>query len=187
MLKTINTINVRYNRFKKNTRFENIPFNKFDFESGLISVDLPKHSFINKASSEKEEIYDCVVDMYLSYLENDFSFINGFQGDEILLDFKAERLLDIIKEVQHQKYKIKDLETIIKFNNINYPQLHFFIKKSRNNLKVLLIDLYHMGIYGDLIEDGKAKKITMQKLYKKYKNNEYYLDDIKKIRDNCKE
>lgn len=184
MLKITNTINVRFNRFNGKTRFENIAYDNFNFESGLISVDLPKHWFINKAFDEKEKVYDYILDMYLSYLEEDFSFMNDFLGDEIIWDYKAERLLEIIKEVQHRKYKVGDLKTILKFNNTLYPELHFFIKKSRKNLKILLIDLYHMGIYGDLIENKKAKRITMQKLYKKYKNNTYNLNEIIKVKEN---
>lgn len=40
MQKTINNISVRYDRFKKNTRFKRIPIKSFDFEKGLKSIDL---------------------------------------------------------------------------------------------------------------------------------------------------
>jgi len=181
MLKSVNSIDVRFNRFKKKCRFQSFAINNFDFNRGLVSVDSPKLFFINKAFSEDEDVYNMVVNMYLRYLDNDYSFLNDFLTDEIIPDYKADRLLEILKIAQKIKYTNKDLTTIFKMNNREDARLHFFIKVSRNNFSLLLIDLYHMGIYGDNIVNGKVRKIPMQKIYKRYKKNTCKLETIKEL------
>lgn len=182
MLKTINNINIRYNRFKKNTRFDSSPIKSFNFKKGLKSIDLSQEHFINKASKPEEKGYDAVTDMYLQHLENDYSFIDDFLSDELLFDFKAERLLRILNAVQKTKYKKTDLKSIFKMKNKNNPELHFYIKKSRDNYSVLLIDLYHLGIYGDkILPNGKRVPISLESIYKSKKNNCYDLEKIKEL------
>lgn len=178
-----NVIDIKYNRFKGNSKYLPLNFNRFDFERGLKSVDLKEFWFINKASSQKEEVYDMLLNMYIKCLDNDFSFLDDFGGEELLLDYKAERLLNIINKVQKSKYKTKDLKNIYKFKNQQNKELHLYIKESRGNLSLLLIDLYHMGIYGDKIVDDKAITIPMEKIYKRHKNNMCMLDDMKNIID----
>ncbi len=176
-----NFVNIRYNRFTSNSSFLPMNFKSFDFKKGLKSIDYKEEKFINKASCETEFGYDAVINMYFSFLNGDYSFLDDFIGDEILNDYKADRLLKIISKVQRTKYSSNDLRKIFKFKYINDAKLHFYIKESRGNLSLLLIDLYHMGIYGENIVNHKVRTIPMEKIYKKYKSNKCMLDDIIKL------
>lgn len=126
---TINKINIRYNRFKKNPVFIPTTIKSLDFEKGLKSLDSPKDYFINMASSQDEKVYDDVTNMYIQYLDNDYSFLDDFLIDELLYDYKTERLLKILQKVQKNKYSVYDLKYIFKLNNKKNPELHFFYKK----------------------------------------------------------
>lgn len=173
-----NIINIRKNRFNSNTTFEPFYFKKFDFEKGLKSINNKKLLFTNNAKDETEDTFNSVLNMYLSYLENDLSFLtDDFLADEILLGDRAIRLIKIISEIQKTKYTKNDLKNIIKLNNKNNPALHFFVKLSRNNLNLVAIDLYHMGIYGD----KKGVTIPMERIYKRHKKNNCGLERIKEI------
>lgn len=177
-MQNYNTFNIRRNRFKSNTIFEQYNFKKFDFEKGLKSINSKELLFINKAESETEDVFNKVLDMYLFYLDNDLSFLtNDFVTDEIIWNYRAERLLKIINKIQNTKYNKKDLKNIIKLNNKENPALHFFVKLSRNNLSLVAIDLYHMGIYGD--KNGAT--ISMDRIYRRHKHNDCDLERIKEL------
>lgn len=152
-----------------------------DFEKGLKSLDSPKDYFINMASSQDEKVYDDVTNMYIQYLDNDYSFLEDFLVDELLYDYKTERLLKILQKVQKNKYSVYDLKYIFKLNNKKNPELHFFIKNSRGNFSILLIDLYHLGIFGKKNTNGKSLIIPLEKIYKRKKNNKCKLENIKNI------
>jgi len=175
-------IYARHNRFKPNTTYQEMTIKKFDFNRGLKSISSKKLLFINKASSEDEDVYDIVLNAYILYLEGSYNFLDDFVGDEIIPDDKATRLLDIINSVQKTKYDIKDLTRIYKLNHKTKKDLHFFIKKSKNNFSLLLIDLYHMGIFGINYEHNhKGISESMEKKFKRYKNNDVELERIKNI------
>lgn len=180
-MQNYNIINIRKNRFNSSTTFEPYYFKNFDFEKGLKSIKNKKLLFINKAESETEDVFNSVLDMYLFYLDNDLSFLtDDFLVDEILWNYRAERLIEIINEIQKTKYKKNDLKNIIKLNNKTNPALHFFVKLSRNNLSLVAIDLYHMGIYGD----KKGVTIPMERIYRQHQNNDCGLERIKELIEN---
>ena len=178
MQKSINSVKIRYNRFRGNLRFETNKIKNFNFEKGLVSVDSPLLFFINKAKSEDEIAYNTIVEMYLRYLEEDYTFIDEFVMDEVYFDYRAERLLKILKLAQKIKYNKKDLKHIFKLNNKDNPELHFFVKKSRDNFTLLLIDLYHLGIYGERKINKKISPISLKSIYKSKKNNTCELEKI---------
>ena len=180
-MQNTNCVTVRYNRFEANTQYNSLEVRNFDFKRGLKSINSKELLFINMASQETEEVYDTILNMYLMSLDGDYSFLDEFLGDELIPDYKTERLLEIIKKVQKIKYSTKDLKYIFKFNDKKNKNLHFFIRKSGNNWSLLLIDLYHMAIYGENIVNGKVKPIPMQKIYKRYKNNICKLDEISQL------
>lgn len=182
MLKTSNVITQRKNRFNSNTIFERKDNKSFCFEKGLKSVNLKSLHFINFAKFNDEPEYDTVINMFIRYVNADMSFLDDFVGDELIPDYKTDRLLNIINEVQKAKYTSRDLPTIMKLNNINFPALHFFIKNSRNNATLILIDLYHLGIYGRYIHKGKEIKQNLEKVYKRNKHNTLSLEDILAIK-----
>lgn len=160
----------------------------FNFEKGLISKDIPEYSFNNFANSTSDEEYNLVINYYIGYLNGDYSFLdNDFDMDEDILQFsdRVKRLFNIIYKVQNTKYYEKDCQYILKMNNNINKNLHFYIRKNNFNISILLIDLYHMGIYGERYINGKKKPIRMERLYKHHKDNKYNLSEIKKLKENC--
>lgn len=177
-------LTIRNNRFdKKNTRFQKSNINTFNFENGLHSIKDIKNNFINFAKSENEEEYNEVVNDYICFLNRDNSFLNNYIGDEIIPGYRADRLLSILSIVNKQKYKQQDLPSIIKLKNNHHPKLHYFIKKSRNNFKLILVDLYHLAVFGEKIVKGKTKIIPIEKIYRKNKDNTINLEIIKKLKE----
>ena len=100
-----NSINIRHNRFLKNTSFEKYKIKKFNFENGLKSIDYPEEHFINKAKNESEEPFYAIFNMFILYKDGDYSFLNDFLGDELQQNCRTDRLLKIINKVQRKKYK----------------------------------------------------------------------------------
>lgn len=166
-------------RFSKN-KFGISSIKTFDFEFGLKSKNLPDCNFTNFANSQDEEVYNLVMDYYISYLNNDYSFLDSdFEMDELDPGYRAERLFDIIAAIQRIKYQKKDCRHILKMNNNKNPELHFFIRRNKNNLKMLLIDLYHLGIYSRLYgKKGKAILVPIEKKYKRYRKNDIDLSEL---------
>ena len=65
-------------------------------------------------------------------------------------------------------------------HNVEKP-LHFYFKKSRNNLNLILIDLYHLGIYGSLFKNKKEQILPIDRIYRKNKNNVIDLAKLKEL------
>ena len=152
----------------------------FDFESGLISKNDEANQFINYLKYNNETGYELIEEYYLKYLYNDYSFLNEFELHELTRGDRVDRLLNIIKNVQKIKYKEKDLQYILKLNCVRDPKIHFFIRKNKKNLKLILIDIYHLGIFGTHYINGKPQKTSIEKIYKRYKDNKIDLADFKK-------
>ena len=154
----------------------------FNFEKGLISKNDKENMFINYAKYGDEEVYNLVMDYYIRYLSGDYSFLDEFEVDELTYGDRVERLLEIIKNVQNTKYSKSDLQYTIKMKNIKNKALHFFVKSSRKNLSLVLIDLYHLGIYGTHYVNGKIQKSSIEKIYKRNKQNEIDLKHLNQLK-----
>ena len=150
-----------------------------EFNGGLISKDLPPLYFTNYAESELDAGYNIMMDYYIRYLDGDTSFIDDFYFDEegISKGYRAERLLKIIKSIRNIKYTSKDYPFILKMNHKHNDTLRLFWSHHNNNLKLLIVDLYHLGIYGK----PNNKPVPIQKLYKSKKNNTVSLERIKQL------
>lgn len=172
-------------KFKRNSIFDNSGrFNsnnikKFDFASGLKSKDIKNLNFINYANNENEEAYCIVKNLYYSCISEDYDFFNDLAIDELHPGYRLDRLLDIISIIQNKKYTINDMPYIFKTRYKKHDKLRIYVKQSRNNLSVVLIDLYHLGIFSKNYDNGKVKFIPIQKLYKYHSQNFIKLDDLK--------
>lgn len=158
--------------------------NKFNFEKGLISKNDEKNKFVNFARENGEAVYNLVIDYYISYLNNDYSFLKEFIVDELTPGYRVDRLFRILNFFHKIKYSTKDTPHIIKLKNINDKRLHFYIRVSRENCTLILIDLYHLAIYGSHFQNGKEYVIPIDKIYKHNKENKINLSDIKVLNDN---
>lgn len=167
-------------RFSK-TIFDKSNINRINFERGLISKNIKEFNFVNYANSQDETIYNIVVDYYIRYLGGDYSFIDEFEMDELKPNYRVDRLLDIINSIQKLKYSTKDCQYILKMKHNEEKALHFYFKRNKNNLSLLLIDLYHLGIYGSLFKNGKEYVVPIERIYKKNKHNKVDLSQIKEL------
>ena len=175
-----NRFNNNKSRFFKSS-FDSSSISKISFEQGLVSKNIKDFQFVNYANSQDEIVYNIVVDCYIRFLEKDYSFIDEFEMDELTEGYRVDRLLDIINTVQNSKYTKKDCQYILKMkHNVEKP-LHFYFKKSRNNLNLILIDLYHLGIYGSLFKNKKEQILPIDRIYRKNKNNVIDLAKLKEL------
>lgn len=185
MLPSSLQLNVIKNRFESKKKTQNIMnIDRFDFERGLKSFNDEKLMFTNMSSHESEDIYDMVIDIYLNYLIDSNNFLQDFKGYELENDYKIERLLKIINGTQKTKYKMSDIPYILKLNNKKDERLHFFIKYSGKNASLILIDLYHLAIYGEWYKGGKFMHNSISKTYKHNKNNSCKLEKILELINN---
>lgn len=152
----------------------------FDFERGLKSKDIPENHFTNFAKSQNDEAYDITLRYYMRFLDKDYTFLDEFHVDEELTyNYREDRLFEIINNIQKVKYTKKDCHKIIKMKNVYDKGLHLYLYKNNDNYSILLIDLYHLAIFGRKIENGKEHITPIYKQYRWYKDNVYPLDDIK--------
>lgn len=171
------------NRFQKNifnikkSKLEE--FGKFDFDRGLVSINDKENMFINYFKYNDEQGYEMIEDYYINFLYGDYSFLNDFEIDYLRPSDRVDRLLQIIKNIQGIKYKKEDLQYILKLNNLKDKRIHFFVRVNKNNLSLLLIDIYHLAIYGEHYINGKFQHNSIEKTYKRYKNNEISLEELK--------
>lgn len=178
-------LNIIKNRFNIKSRTKDIlSIKKFDFERGLKSFNDEKLMFTNLSLSEDEDVYNMVVDIYLNYLTDGSNFLDDFIGYELESDYRIGRLLQIINGTQKTKYKISDIPYILKLNNKNDERLHFFIRYSGKNASLILVDLYHLAIYGEWYKDGKFMHNSIPKTYKHNKNNSCKLEKILELINN---
>lgn len=178
-------LNVIKNRFDIKRRAKDIlSIKEFNFERGLKSFNDEKLKFTNMSLSEDEDVYNMVVDIYLDYLMDGSNFLDDFIGYELENDDKIERLLQIINGTQRTKYKISDIPYILKLNNKNDERLHFFIRYSGKNASLILVDLYHLAIYGEWYKGGKFMHNSIPKTYKHNKNNSCKLEKILELINN---
>lgn len=175
-----NRFNNGKSRFSK-TIFDSSSIGKIDFERGLVSKKNKDLNFVNYANNQDEKVYNIVMDYYIRYLEKDYSFIDEFEMDELTDGYRVDRLLNIINYVQNTKYSTEDCRYILKMKHNEEKPLHFYFKRSKNNLNLILIDLYHLGIYGSLFKNGKEHIISVERIYRRNKNNEIDLMELKKL------
>lgn len=184
MLDKFNNSRFQRNQFERPQKYEE--YNITDFSFGLKSKNIKSQHFTNFAKSYDDDAYDSVLQYYIQYLEQDYSFIDDFEFDEDGIDkgYRVDRLFEIIKEIQKIKYTNKDCRYILKMKNIYNKELHLYFSYHGNNLKLILVDLYHLGIYGDRKIDGKSKPINIERLYKHHRNNDCNLADILSLTEN---
>lgn len=152
----------------------------FNFERGLKSKNIEENNFTNFAKSQDDEVYDITLRYYMRYLDNDYTFLDEFSVDEELVyNYREDRLFQIINKIQKVKYTKEDCHKIIKMKNNYDKKLHFYLYKNNDNYSIILIDLYHLAIFGRKFDNGKEYLTPIKRQYRWYKDNIYPLDDIK--------
>lgn len=176
----LNKFSQTNNKFSKQLLFSS-SIDKIDFERGLVSKNVSEFNFINYANNQDEYCYNLVLDYYIRYLDGDYSFLDEFEMDELTINYRVDRLLNIINYIQKTKYKEKDCKYILKMKCLKEKPLHFYFRRNKKNLSLVLIDLYHLGIYGSFFVDGKEKVVSIERIYRRNKNNECDLKEIETL------
>lgn len=152
----------------------------FNFERGLKSKNIPTYHFTNFAKDQNDEAYDITLNYYMRFLDNDYSFFDEFYvEEELYYNYREDRLFDIINDIQKVKYTKNDCHKIIKMKNVYNKELHLYLYKNNDNYSILLIDLYHLAIFGRKIENGKEHITPVYRKYRWHSGNNQSLDYIK--------
>ena len=180
---TNSIIKLRRNRFSEtNTRFDFIPITNIDFGNSLNSFKDKDNFFTNYVNTPDKKIYQYVQQLYDKYVNNE-NFLNNFISDELYYNRTvADRLICIINLSCSTKYTKDDLKYIYKLKSASDKNLHIYIKVSRGNVKMLLIDLYHLSLPADLIKNNivvrRGSIEELKRKYLKYESCNYNLNNI---------
>ena len=152
----------------------------FDFERGLKSKNLPENHFTNFAKTQNDEVYDITLRYYMRFIDKDYTFLDEFHVDEELnYNYREDRLFQVINKIQKVKYTKEDCHKIIKMKSNYNKELHFYLYKNNDNYSIILIDLYHLAIFGRKIANGKEHITPVKRKYRWHSDNNQPLDDIK--------
>lgn len=181
---TNSVIKVRKNRFSEtNTIFQSVPITSLNFLNSLNSINIKEDFFTNYVNSPQKKIYKCVDELYKKRDNNNNEFFKDFDFDELYYNREAaDRLIDIINISNSSTYSKEDLEKIYKLKYKKDKCLHMYISIDSGNAEILLIDLYHLSLPSDLIQNHRVVKRgslkQTKKLYSKYENCTYNLNNI---------
>lgn len=171
----------RFDRFNK-PKYQKNNYKSFVFGKSLKSINLPDLFFTNYVKSENNECYKMLEGYVIQVMDGNFDFFeDDFEPlDEIkYTEPAATRLLKILHKGYKLKYDKKDLIHIHKVKSKYNKKFQLFIKESRNNLTVILIDFFHLGIIASYqLPNGKTKKMKKEEMYNKEKYNKYDLINI---------
>lgn len=177
----------RQDRFNSSkTKFSRETYDSFDFGNSLNSYNDSTLYFTNFVKSKENELYKKLEEYIKESKYDDYSFFdNDFEPmDEIkYTEPAAKRLLEIINKGYHHNYSPKDLQNIfkVKHKDKDKKRFQFYIHNDSGNLKIILIDFFHLGIVADYHKDGKVIRMTKEKIYEKEKNNNWNLSNLKNI------
>lgn len=180
-----NTFTLRRGRFNEvGSKFEPIFISTISFENSLNSVDIEEEYFTNYSSSNEKKEYKIINELHDEINNGNIKILNKYMFDELYYKDKViDRLLNIINNSNNNIYSKNDLPNIFKLKNRVEPQIHLYIIINNSLARILLIDLYHLSIPGNLyINNRFIKSITLDdlfKLYEKIKKNKYSLNNIK--------
>ena len=170
-------INIRKDRFRDTgAKFKTTFVNKFDLGKSLNSINYFDIFFTNYAKSNNQKEFKIIRDLYIKTLNND-NVLNNYIWDELYYKEKViERLIDIINKFHNANFQVSDITKIFKLKNKFESKIHLYVIINNDVAEILLIDLYHLIIPGDLYSNHRlVKRITFNDLPKKYD----------KVKDNC--
>lgn len=172
MLKNSNNFQSQQFSIKQRTRFPSF--------SNISGIEYKQINLINCTSVKYEDVE------FINFLQQDGSLQQKQLLEELknvierptkyldknyeakeLMDKKQEtdRVLDIIN--RQGPNEIKSITELIKLKNKKEPRFQIYIKSETDALNVYLIDLYHLGLPGDLHVKGKTLNYNRHAIYTK--------------------
>lgn len=181
---TNSSISIRRNRFRETgSKFEPILITKIDLGTCLNSNNLKEEFYTNYVNTPGQKVYNLIEELYLKIVNNEDNIFSGYTFDELYYNGRnIDRLIRIINKYNSCTYNLSDLPNIYKLKNNIEPKIHLYIKISNNTALVLLIDLYHLSIPGDLYFNHRlVKRISfrdLENIYDKYNGYNYNLNTM---------
>lgn len=183
------TISIRKNRFKETgSKFEPFLIKSVKIGKSLNSINCTKDFYTNYVNTPNQKVYVLIENFYLKIINNESDIFKEYIFDELYYNGEAiNRLIRIINTVNNSSYTLNDLPNIYKIKNSKIPKIHLYCQILNGSMLILLVDLYHLSIPGDLYLNHKfVKRITLKDLpniYEKYKKYDYNLNSIQKTND----
>ena len=181
------SISIRRSRFKETgPKFESVLINYVNIGKSFNSINSKDDFFTNYVNTPNQKVFIIINDFYHKIKNNINNLFKDYTFDEIYNNGKTiERLLSLINKTNNSSYSLIDLPNIFKLKNNKEPKIHLYVQILNGYILILLIDLYHLSIPGDLYFNNKlTKKISLRdlpNLYNKYKDYNYNLNKILEI------
>ena len=153
---------------------------KFPSFSNISEIEYNQINLINCTSVKYEDVE------FINFLQQDGSFQqkqlleelqNVIESPTQYLDknYEAKELEDkkqetdrVLEIINRQSFnKINSITELIKLKNKKEPRFQIYIKSEANVLNVYLIDLYHLGLPGNLHVKGKILNYDRHAIYVK--------------------
>ena len=178
------SISIRRNRFKETgSKFESVSINYINIGKSFNSINSEDEFFTNYVNTPNQKVFIIINNFYNKVKSNINNLFNDYTFDEIYNNGKAiDRLINLINKTNNSSYSLVDLPNIYKLKNNIEPKIHLYVQILDGYILILLIDLYHLSIPGDLYSNHRlVKKISLRdlpNLYNKYKEYNYNLNKI---------
>lgn len=174
-----NSISIRRNRFdKRNCRFENEEYACLKFKKNFKSIHDEQNKFTNFDRSYGTRTYKELRKIYKEFKDGVNILDKYFIGDELILDkVKIGRLRRIFYNISGIGFTNVDIiKNVWKYKHKTIPRLQLYIYKEPNKeLNLILIDIFHLGIYAQKNGTYHEKNIYLQN-----KDNHVDIKDITK-------
>ena len=153
-------------RFPAFSNISEIEYNQINLIN-CTSVKYEDVEFINFLQQDGSLQQKQLLEELKSVIEKPTKYLDKNYEAKELEDRKQEtdRILDIINR-QGTK-KISSITELIKLKNKKEPRFQIYIKSEADVLNVYLIDLYHLGLPGDLHKKGKTLNYNRHAIYVK--------------------
>lgn len=178
------SISIRRNRFKETgSKFESVSINYINIGKSFNSINSEDEFFTNYVNTPNQKVFIIINNFYNKVKSNINNLFNDYTFDEIYNNGKAiDRLINLINKTNNSSYSLVDLPNIYKLKNNIEPKIHLYVQILDGYILILLIDLYHLSIPGDLYSNHRlVRKISLRdlpNLYNKYKEYNYNLNKI---------
>ena len=165
------SISIRRNRFKEtSSKFEPVSINYIDIGKSLNPTNSEDEFFTNYVNTPNQKVFIIINNFYHKIRNNINNLFKDYIFDEIYYNGKAiDRLISLINKTNNSSYSLVDLPNIYKLKNNIEPKIHLYVQILDGYILILLIDLYHLSIPGDLYSNNRlVRKITLRDLTNLY-------------------
>lgn len=142
------TFNLRTNRFG-NVEMVEKRYSCIQLKRNMKSIHLSDKNFTNFTSSMGSSKYKKVKEIYRDFTNNTDIINKYFQPDELINEKeKIQRLKSIIEKNIGEELTIGEIiNNVQKFKCIDDKEIQFYFYYKNNILNLILVDLYHLGIF----------------------------------------